>query len=593
MALTSSGGALVITAAKAQATVSNTAPGVGQTSGAGEGQVGFFTYQTGTTDPYFSTSSATARQWLNDHWQRSVAFRTWFDNKTSWYPQAWSYINTYGMASDTGYVAANPSQVLKANSDNTTKLYLNFGCSGGVCPLYAMDPGNSDWVAYQVSRAVANYAAGYRGMFMDDVNLDTVNRFSNGTTLTAARDPRTGAAMTLDNWCKYMAQLLEAIRAAIPNAEIVHNALFWSDYSNQYVKRQAAACDYYCLERGWNDTNMDATALLGQLDFVDTIYEDYGTRAVYLADAEATTLQTATFGLACSLLASKGQEMHGTGYQWTPDNWNTMYDTDFGDALGPRYQTGATTWQRDFTTGTVTANLSARTGTIIPDPPTPPTGIYVRGERVSSAVSTPGTSRTFSIAGTSLASSRLVLLCAGRDTSTSGIGVSDTRGNTWTIDVGPYNAANDLLFIASTGQNAGPLGFGDSVTVTFGTAPDCISVLVEEIANLPTNAPDAKANPPNNAVTLVSSGSTGVTAVTTQADEIVIACANIGLASPVVTPGSGWTSFATPQLHCTGNGLDKTLWLNYKVVSATGTQSESFSWSGGTSGYQAGIITYK
>jgi hypothetical protein len=78
----------------------------------------------------------------------------------------------------------------------------------------------------------------------------------------------------------------------------------------------------------------------------------------------------------------------------------------------------------------------------------------------------------------------VVLLFGARNTSTAGISVTDSRGNKWTIDAGPFNTANNLCFIASTMQTAGTLQTSDTVTITCGTAPTNRMGLLEEFSGV-------------------------------------------------------------------------------------------------------------
>src|SRR5690348_5684159 len=75
---------------------------------------------------------------------------------------------------------------------------------------------------------------------------------------------------------------------------------------------------------------------------------------------------------------------------------------------------------------------------------------------------------------------RVVLIFACRDTSVAGVSVSDSKGNTWSVDANPNSGGtpfgNNLLLMASTAQDGGRLLTGDTITVHFTTAPnlDCM-----------------------------------------------------------------------------------------------------------------------
>ena len=79
---------------------------------------------------------------------------------------------------------------------------------------------------YWIAQAKASLAQGYKGVFIDDVNM--LMRVSDGDGhVVAPRDPRTGRAMTPSAWRRYMADFMVQVRAALPSAEIVHNALWF------------------------------------------------------------------------------------------------------------------------------------------------------------------------------------------------------------------------------------------------------------------------------------------------------------------------------------------------------------------------------
>src|SRR5258708_40116857 len=69
------------------------------------------------------------------------------------------------------------------------------------------------------------------------------------------------------------------------------------------------------------------------------------------------------------------------------------------------------------------------------------------------------------------AGNTLILCTATRNSSITGCSVADSKGNTWTIDIGPLNTSNNFTFIASTHQNVGTLTTSDTVTITYGSAP--------------------------------------------------------------------------------------------------------------------------
>src|SRR5439155_17702141 len=115
--------------------------------------------------------------------------------------------------------------ILKDSAGNN--LYIPWGCSGGTCPQYAGDIGNPAWRQYFIDNAKALMAKGYKGLFIDDVDMD-MNVGNGQGQQVAPIDPRTGAAMTDTAWKGYFADFLEQVHAALPGVEITHNAVWFA-----------------------------------------------------------------------------------------------------------------------------------------------------------------------------------------------------------------------------------------------------------------------------------------------------------------------------------------------------------------------------
>ncbi len=111
-------------------------------------------------------------------------------------------------------------------------------------PLYvgsraAADFGNPAFRAWWIAKAQAAVAAGYRGLFIDDVFMERRTYFSGGTALRNPKDPRTGTTMTEANWQKYLADFMVEVRAALPSAEIVARRALAEGRQRQRAARPA------------------------------------------------------------------------------------------------------------------------------------------------------------------------------------------------------------------------------------------------------------------------------------------------------------------------------------------------------------------
>jgi hypothetical protein len=219
--------------------------------------------------------------------------------------------------------------------------------------------GNPQFRQWWIQRARRDLEEGYRGIYIDDVNLDWRVGDGDGRWVQP-RDPRTGRAMRLEDWRRYMAEFLERVRLALPHAEIAQNVIWYAGGpardQDSYVRRALAMADYVVLERGVNDgglTKGNGRFGLGSfLAYVDRRHA-HGTPVVF--DANRTDAPGREYGLAGYFLISSGRDGTGNPAGSTPDAWWSGYDVDLGRPLGRRY-----VWhgllRRDFTRGLVLLN---------------------------------------------------------------------------------------------------------------------------------------------------------------------------------------------------------------------------------------------
>jgi hypothetical protein len=327
-----------------------------QLPNAPSGQVRFYNVADADFDVYSRSPGSSTQHWMRTHYVRMQTYTPYFDSRLAWYPNAWAYKNSFGVPAGSWVAVQHPEWLLRDAYGNV--LYIDWGCSGGRCPLYAADFGNPAYRTHWIGEARQLIARGYKGLWVDDVNMTFRTANGNGATVLP-RDPRTGQTMTLANWRRYMAEFMEQLRAAVPGAEIAHNAIWYAGpTSDPYVRRQVDAADYINLERGATDRGLvygsgqwGFETFLGFIDFV------HGrNRSVIMMDYGATATER-EFGLAGMLLVNEGRDlMSSNQLAWTaPDSWWGGYDTDLGESNGRRYK-----WQgllrRDFQCGMVLAN---------------------------------------------------------------------------------------------------------------------------------------------------------------------------------------------------------------------------------------------
>jgi hypothetical protein len=341
-----------------------------------------------TFDQYTNSPSLTSQEWLRSHLWRMGVFSPYFDSKTSWYKNGWLYKDSYAIYTEEEVANEHPEWVLHGASGE--KLYIPWGCSSGTCPQYAGNIANAGFRSWWIEAAKASLAHGYRGLFIDDVNMEF--RVSNGNEQQVAPiDPATGQPMTYEAWRRYMAQFMTQIRAALPGVEIVHNAIWFADsparQADTYIQQEESSADYIYLERGVNDSGLTGGSGEWSLNSFLSYAEHINAlgKGVVLGNS-ATNQQGTAYDLASYFLISDGNDGISIGNA-TPQNWWPGWETQLGVALGSRY-----TWdglqRRDFTSGLVLVNgPGAATQTVHLDAP-----MYnTEGELVSS-VTLPATS---------------------------------------------------------------------------------------------------------------------------------------------------------------------------------------------------------
>jgi len=321
-----------------------------------EGKVRFYNIANSDFDSFSRHPDEQEQQWMRDHYVRMQTYSPYFDARLKWFPNAWVYKDSYAIKPDWPVYRQHPEWLLRDADGNA--LYIPWGCGKGVCPQFAADVGNAEFRAHWIAQAQALLKKGYRGIWIDDVNLAWRVSDGNGE-FRQPIDPRTGKPMTLDSWQTNFARFMEEIRAALPAAEIAHNAIWYAgDFDNPLILRQIAAADYINLERGASDPGLTGGdgrwSFLRFLQFIDRVQQS--DRSVILMDYGDTPRQR-EFGLAAWFLISRGRDMISSNQlTWTaPGAFWPGYALNLGPALGRR-----TEWRgvlrRDFRCGTVLLN---------------------------------------------------------------------------------------------------------------------------------------------------------------------------------------------------------------------------------------------
>lgn len=202
-----------------------------------------------------------------------------------------------------------------------------------------------------------------------------------------------------------------------------------------------------------------------------------------------------------------------------------------------------------------------------------------------------GSSQAVTLSATCGAGNLIVLLFGTRTAATLN-SITDSRGNTWSIDRAP--TTTNAVWIVSTVQNGGALQSGDTITLTFSATPgNTRMAVVEEFSgNETASYVDQSAGTTTASGTSHPSGTTGTTA---QADEVaVVAWTGNGnvFAGSLNNSYQQFTTFVIDNAGAPADTFAKTLSLGYKILSGTGTQDCTATF-GATTSSEGAIVTYK
>jgi hypothetical protein len=305
--------------------------------------------------PFINAPNATEQAWMRAHFYRMFAFTPYFDSRLSWSPPAWFYRDSYAIyptADAESMSVANAGQFILKDGQGR-RLYIPFGCSGGTCPQFAGDVGNPAFRTLWIDQAKIQFARGYKGIHVDDVNLEWRVSDGNGNAVVPI-DPRTGTAMTLANYRRYFAEFMEAIRAAFPTAEIVHNSLWWVSDADPFVARQLRAADAFNVERGVVDDGLtDGTGTFAYETLLNYIERQHAHNTYAFFSAYGTTRETCEFNLATYYMVSSGRDSQGCLFRNKPNDFWNGYDAALGAPVGPRTKLTSGVFSREFTSGRV------------------------------------------------------------------------------------------------------------------------------------------------------------------------------------------------------------------------------------------------
>lgn len=304
-------------------------------------------------DKYTKSPSPSMQDWFRSKAWRMEVYSTYWDSRLSWYPNAWVYINLYAIYVGSDLAKKHPGWILKDSSGNP--LYIPWGCGNGHCPQYAGNIADPAFRQHWLDEARRLKQLGYKGFFIDDVNLEyrVADQFTKHKTVI---NPKSKAEMTSDDWQKSIADFTQQIRKAFPDMEIVHNAIWFAGgeqrINNPNVQEEIASADLINLERGANDTGLRGGngewSLNAFLNYIDGVHK-LG-RGVIMDSSPGKT----EYSLSVFFLISSGKDAFGD-MGLNPSNWWPGLSVSLGEPLGSREE-----WQgllrRRFDRGVVLVN---------------------------------------------------------------------------------------------------------------------------------------------------------------------------------------------------------------------------------------------
>lgn len=334
-------------------------PAVFAESTVSEGTVKLFVIADSDFDEWTENPTDQQKQFMRDNYYRMLTYSPYFDSRLSWYPNAWEYIDAYAIYRTSGLAADHPEWILKDAEGRP--LYIPFGCDNGTCPQYAADIGNPAYQEHFIASQAERMAAGYRGIFVDDVNLARITVSDGSGSSVAPMDPRTGTTMTVADWRRYFAEFMERVRNAFPDVEIAHNVHWWADRSDPSVVRQLDAADWINFERGITDSGIrGGSGKYGFESFLELIdWLHARGKHVVMEDEEDDGLRERDYELAFYLLINDGSgDMVASGgdiSRIVPGSLWPGYEIDLGPANGNHYLWNDL-FRRDFECGIVLVN---------------------------------------------------------------------------------------------------------------------------------------------------------------------------------------------------------------------------------------------
>lgn len=306
-----------------------------------------------TWDQFTRDASHRMQEWFRSHVWRMMVYSPYWDNKLGWYPNAWVYINLYAIYQNSDEARRHPEWIL--HDRRGQKLYIPWGCKDGTCPQYAANVADPGYRAQWIRAARDLRKKGYKGLWIDDVNLEF--QIGDGAGKHATPMARkAGSELSWEEWRSNIAEFTEEIRKEFPDVEILHNSIWFAGGpkrdADPSVKREISSADYINLERGVTDGGLHGGdgewSLRAFFSYIDRVHK-MGKGVVLDNMGGKIEYSTASYFLISSGVDAMGDQ------SLRPDDWWPGLSVDLGDPLGMREE-----WRglirRRFSKGVVLVN---------------------------------------------------------------------------------------------------------------------------------------------------------------------------------------------------------------------------------------------
>jgi hypothetical protein len=290
------------------------------------------------------------------HFTRMIGFAGFFDSRTAWAPPAWLYQDAYAIYAGSSLEREHPEWILKDAAGN--RLYIPYGSPP---TQLAGDISNPAFRRFWIARAKAILAHGYRGVYVDDVDMWANTGNAKGEKATPVSGV-TGQPISNEAWQRYLATFMRELREALPGYEIVHNNVWYAGAASgnrgttsPLVREEVAQAGVLNIERGAYDSGLTGGtgpwSLANLLSYVDELHA-LG-RAVMLS-GKSTEPAAMEYNLAAYFLISTGRDYvrDGGASQNVKSFW-PGWSVNLGEASGPRERAGTGLWTRRFSAGVV------------------------------------------------------------------------------------------------------------------------------------------------------------------------------------------------------------------------------------------------